>query len=79
LWPPALYENIDTLVVCQLKLELSRHRSEVKKSTDMASEWIDRPSEEELKEHEKKNIALSTNLRELNKMKLQLTESLFRG
>ena len=45
---------------------------------DMASKWIYRCSNkrQKLKELKKENLNLSMDLRELNKIKLQLTESL---
>jgi len=45
---------------------------------DMASKWIYRWSNkrQKLKELKKENLNLSMDLRELNKIKLQLTESL---
>jgi len=57
---------------------MSRHRSEVSKFKDMAPKWIDRwlENKNKLKELKKENLSLSMDLRELNKLKLQLKESL---
>jgi len=63
-------------LIFQLERELTRHRSEVR-DHDTTSKWIDRWSEkrQKLKELKKEKLDLSMDLRELKKIKLQLTES----
>ena len=70
--------SIHNTLVFQLEHELTRYRSEVSELMNMASKWIDRWSEkrQKLKELKKENLNLSMDLRELNKIKFQLTESL---
>jgi len=69
--------SIHNTLVFQLEHELTRYRSEVSELMNMASKWIDRWSEKRQKLKKlKKNLDLSMDRRELNKIKFQLTESL---
>ena len=66
---------IHNSLIFQLDCELTRHWSEVSEFMDIASKWIDRWSKkEQLKELKKENHSLSMDLRELNKLKLQLSD-----
>ena len=69
-----IYNNL----ISQLDRELIRHQSEVSELMDSASKWIHRwpQKKEQLKELRQENCDLFKDLRELNKLKLQLTEYL---
>jgi len=70
--------SIHNNFIFQLDHEPTRHRLEVSGLIDMAFKWIYRWSKkkQKLNEPKKENLDLSMDLKKLNKMKLQLTESL---
>ena len=76
-FPLYMEMSIYNSLIFQLEREVTCHRSKVSEFMDMASKWVDKLSEkrQKMKELKKENLDLSMDLRELNKIKLQLKET----